>query len=130
MKLKPIKLIALLLASFVGLGILSSAPVFAIDDVCSSKASKEVKAAAGCPQYATKGELPNVIINIINGVIAVVGIIAVIFVIIGGIQYMTSSGDAGKIKKAKDTILYALIGLIVCVLSYAIVNFVIVKIIG
>ena len=38
---------------------------------------------------------------------------------------MTSSGDAGKVKKAKDTILYGVIGLVVCVLAFAIVNFVI-----
>ena len=38
---------------------------------------------------------------------------------------MTSAGDPGKTKKAKDTILYAVIGLIICVLAFAIVNFVI-----
>ena len=42
---------------------------------------------------------------------------------------MTSSGDAGKIKKARDTILYAVIGLIVVALAFALVNFVIVKVI-
>ena len=45
--------------------------------------------------------------------------------IIGGVNYMTSSGDTGKVKKAKDTILYGLIGLIVCVLAFALVQFVI-----
>ena len=43
---------------------------------------------------------------------------------------MTSSGDAGKVKKAKDTILYGIIGLVVCVLAFAIVNFVISNILG
>ena len=43
---------------------------------------------------------------------------------------MTSTGDAGKVKKAKDTILYALIGLIICVLSFAIVNWTIKNVIG
>lgn len=62
---------------------------------------------------------------IINSVIGVLGIVAVIVIIIGGINYMTSSGDAGKVKKAKDTILYGVIGLIVCVLAFAIANFVI-----
>lgn len=64
---------------------------------------------------------------IINGFIGALGIIAVIVVIIGGIGYMTSAGDAGKVKKAKDTILYGIIGMIICVLAYAIVNFVISK---
>jgi TRAP-type C4-dicarboxylate transport system permease small subunit len=69
--------------------------------------------------------LENNIINIINGVIGVLGLAAVVIVIIGGVQYMTSSGDAGKVKKAKDTILYGIIGLIICILAFAIVNFII-----
>lgn len=63
--------------------------------------------------------------NILNAVIAVLGLVAVVVIIIGGVQYMTSSGDAGKVKKAKDTILYGVIGLVICVLAFAIVNFVI-----
>ncbi|MBQ3293244.1 hypothetical protein IJG93_03025 [Candidatus Saccharibacteria bacterium] len=68
--------------------------------------------------------------TIINAVIGVLGIVCVIVIIIGGINYMTSSGDAGKVKKAKDTILYGVIGLVVCVLAFAIVNFVINNILG
>ncbi|MBR3122174.1 hypothetical protein IKF28_01880, partial [Candidatus Saccharibacteria bacterium] len=63
-------------------------------------------------------------------VIGVLGLVCVIVMIIGGVSYMTSSGDAGKVKKAKDTILYGLIGLVICVLAFAIVNFVISNIIG
>ena len=70
------------------------------------------------------------ITNILNGIIGVLGVVCVVVVIIGGINYMTSSGDAGKVKKAKDTILYGLIGLVVCLLAFALVNFVIVNIIG
>ena len=65
------------------------------------------------------------ITNIINAVIFVLGIVCVVVMIIGGVNYMTSSGDTGKVKKAKDTILYGVIGLVVCVLAFAIVNFVI-----
>lgn len=63
--------------------------------------------------------------NIINMVIGVLGLACVVVLIIGGVNYMTSSGDTGKVKKAKDTILYAIIGLVICVLAFAIVNFVI-----
>lgn len=63
--------------------------------------------------------------TIINGVIGILGIACVVVMIIGGVNYMTSAGDAGKVKKAKDTILYGLIGLIVCVLAFAIVQFVV-----
>ena len=70
------------------------------------------------------------VVNIINAVIAVLGLVAVVVIIVGGILYMTSSGDAGKVKKAKDTILYGVVGLVICVLAFAIVNFVISNIIG
>ena len=63
--------------------------------------------------------------TIINAVIGVLGLVCVIVMIIGGINYMTSSGDAAKVKKGKDTILYGLIGLVVCVLAFALVNWVI-----
>ncbi len=74
--------------------------------------------------------LPNLIFAIINGVIGVLGVACVVVIIVGGINYMTSSGDAAKVKKGKDTILYGLIGLVICVLAFAIVNFVIKNIIG
>ena len=53
------------------------------------------------------------------------GIIAVIMLIIGGIRYVTSGGDAKKVTDAKNTVLYAIIGLIISFLAFAIVNFVI-----
>ena len=65
------------------------------------------------------------VISILNAVIGVLSFVCVVVIIIGGVNYMTSSGDAGKVKKAKDTILYGIIGLVVCVLAFAIVNFVI-----
>ena len=72
----------------------------------------------------------NDIKNIINAVIGILGIVCVVVIIIGGINYMTSAGDAGKVKKAKDTILYGVIGLVVCVLAFAIVNFVLANILN
>ena len=62
---------------------------------------------------------------IINAVIGILGLVCVVVIIIGGVNYMTSSGDAGKVKKGKDTILYGAIGLIICALAFAIVNWVI-----
>lgn len=104
--------------------------VFATDDICNvSNVSDEIKAASGCEGYDTGSDLGNTIINIINVVISVIGIVAVIAIIIGGVQYMTSTGDPGKIKKAKDTIMYAVIGLIIVILAAVIVNFVITSII-
>lgn len=62
--------------------------------------------------------------DIVNLMLYVLGAIAVIMIVIGGIRYATSNGDSGSIKSAKDTILYAVIGLIVAILAYSIVNFV------
>ena len=87
-----------------------------------------VRESAGCDVGNTDQFQP-VIVKILNGIIGICGLIAVVYIVIGGINYMTSSGDAGKIKKARDTILYAVIGLIVVALAFALVNFVIVKVI-
>ena len=65
--------------------------------------------------------------NIINGVLYVVGILAVVMVIIGGVQYTTSGGDQAAVTKAKNTILYGIVGLVIAILAYAIVNFVVGK---
>ncbi len=74
----------------------------------------------------SKDDLPKLITNVVNILLFIVGIIAVIAIIIGGIRYTTSNGDSSQTKAAKDTILYAVIGLVVAIMSFAIVNFVIV----
>lgn len=63
--------------------------------------------------------------NIVNTLLLVLGMIAVIMIVIGGIRYTTSNGDASQVKAAKDTVLYSVVGLVVAILAYAIVNFVI-----
>ena len=60
--------------------------------------------------------------GILNAIIAALGIACVVVMIIGGINYMTSNGDTSKVEKGKKTILYGLIGLVICVLAFAIVN--------
>lgn len=62
--------------------------------------------------------------NAIQWVIGVAGVVSAIFVVYGGISYTTSAGDPGKVKKAKDMITYALIGLAIVALSEIIVAFV------
>ena len=69
---------------------------------------------------------PNgVFTQITNTVLYVVGIISVIMLIYGGLRYVISGGDSKKVTDAKNTILYAIIGLIISILAFAIVNFVI-----
>lgn len=69
------------------------------------------------------GDFSSAIQSILNSIIGIAGIVAAVFVVIGGYYYITSAGDPGKIQKAKSTILYACIGLVVCGLAFAIVNF-------
>lgn len=59
-----------------------------------------------------------------NLALAIVGFLSVVMLIWGGLRYITSGGDSKEITDAKNTILYAIIGLIIAVLSFAIINFV------
>lgn len=61
----------------------------------------------------------------INTAIFVIGALSVVMIIIGGLRYVLSGGDAAGLKGAKDTILYSLIGLVVALMSFGIVGFVI-----
>lgn len=68
---------------------------------------------------------PNgVFTQITNTILYIVGIISVIMLIWGGLRYILSGGDNKKVTDAKNTILYAIIGLIISILAFAIVNFV------
>ena len=76
------------------------------------------------PNGANSPELTTVIQTILNAVYFIIGIVAVVMIILGGISYATSQGDPTKVKKGKDTVLYGVIGLVIALLAYAIVNFV------
>ena len=65
--------------------------------------------------------------DIVNVLLFIVGAISVLMIIIGGLLYVTSQGDSGNVTKAKNTILYAVVGLIVSLLAYAIVNWVLTR---
>jgi len=68
-----------------------------------------------------------IITLVINLFSIVVGVISVIMIIIGGLKYITSGGDSGNVTGAKNTILYAIIGLVVVALAQLIVKFVLGK---
>lgn len=63
--------------------------------------------------------------TISNFLIFIVGAISVIMIIIGALRYVLSGGDSAGVKSAKDTIMYALIGVVVALVAYALVAFVI-----
>jgi Type IV secretion system pilin len=83
---------------------------------------------AGCDSSTNASDrVKNIIKLIINIFSLIVGVIAVIMIIIGGLKYITSGGDSGNISGAKNTILYAIIGLVVVALAQVIVRFVLQK---
>ena len=81
--------------------------------------------AKGAGQATNLFGASGVFTTITNVLLYLVGAISVIMIIIGGIRYIISGGDSTNVSAAKNTILYAIVGIIVAVLGYAIVNFVI-----
>ena len=63
--------------------------------------------------------------RVINLMLFIIGILAIFMIIYGGIRYVLSGGDNAKVKDAKNTILYAVVGLVVALLGYAIVNWIV-----
>lgn len=87
---------------------------------CGGNAESKVCQAAASEQDAT-----GLVRRLINLLLFGLGITAVVMIIIGGLKYVTSRGDPANVKSAKDTVLYAVVGLVVALFAYAIVNFVI-----
>lgn len=73
-------------------------------------------------------KINDIIAVVINIFSLVVGVIAVIMIIIGGLKYITSGGDSGNVTSAKNTILYAIVGLVIVALAQFIVRFVLSRI--
>lgn len=68
--------------------------------------------------------------TIVNALLVLVGIVAAIYLVLGGLRYVRSEGDEGEAEKAKNTILYAVIGIILIGLSGVIVNYIIQNVLG
>lgn len=84
--------------------------------------------AQACAQNGSENTgLNNIISLVINVFSVVVGFIAIIMIIYGGFKYITSGGDSGNVTAAKNTIMYALIGLVIVALAQLIVRFVLGK---
>lgn len=97
--------------------------------LCSSADSLTVDGTGDCSTTAGgTDKVNNIIESIVNIFSVLVGVIAVIMIIWGGLRYITSGGDSGKITNAKNTIIYALIGLVVVALAQFIVKFVLNKV--
>ena len=93
---------------------------FTLTNGVSSARGEGVSETASDPQTLVK--------QFVNIFLFAVGALSVIMLIWGGIRYTTSAGDSNKVTAAKNTVWYAIVGLVVAILAYAIVNMVIGKI--
>lgn len=124
----------------VGLTTLAPAPAYAVDCDATPNAPacqvRKGKNAAGANedkscgpdgnQQCTIGDRVKQVVNIL---LFIIGTISVIMIILGGIRYTISNGDSSQVTSAKNTIMYAVIGLVVALLAYAIVNFVVTQLV-
>lgn len=113
-----------IIASFLGVIVALPAPALAAG-VFQGCAQDKTSAVCQATSTDTSQKAQSMVGIVINIILMIIGVIAVIMIIVGGIRYTLSGGDAGSTKSAKDTIMYAVIGLIVALLGFAIVNFVV-----
>lgn len=118
--MNKVRIFAVSMMVALGLGLFLAPQTQAVDvfDECNGRASS----SEVCGSTGDSAE--NVIGIIINTLLWAVGITSVISIIISGFIYVTSGGDSGQVTKAKNTLTYAIVGLVVAVIAYAIVNWV------
>jgi hypothetical protein len=116
------KAIPILLLSAVGLSVLASflfnIPTYALGVMDG------VNAAHGTGTPTALFGSSGIITTITNTLLFIAGALAVIMIIVGGLRYVTSGGNSSNVTAAKNTVLYAIVGLIVAFLAFAAVNFV------
>ncbi|MEO5950683.1 MAG: hypothetical protein ABIQ04_04500 [Candidatus Saccharimonadales bacterium] len=119
--MKRIKQYIMAIAFFVTVALGAAMPVSAVNvfNGCTADPGSTVCSAAGTDKADSMIKI------VINTLIYAIGIASVIMIIIGGLRYTLSGGDSSSTKGAKDTILYAVIGLVISIMSFAIVNFVV-----
>lgn len=66
-----------------------------------------------------------IVTTVINTMLFIVGILSVIMIIYAGIRYTTAHGDKGQVESAKNTLMYSIVGLVVAIVAYAVVNWVV-----
>lgn len=115
--------------------ILFSGAAWAIDcSTCSGDSTLSTQQAIECGSSCASGNnqtpaqasshLDNVIKEIINVLSIAVGVAAVVMIIVGGFRYVSSGGKQESVAAAKNTILYAIIGLVIVALAQVLVRFV------
>ena len=113
----------------IGLAVPLAAPAIVNADIqsslCGSAQDLSVSSTKDCKTTGgSESRFNKILTDIINIFSIIVGVVAVIMIIFGGFKYITSAGNQESIKSAKNTIIYALIGLIIVALAQVIVRFV------
>lgn len=107
-------------------------PVLAADIEAGLCAGAELRftdnPSGGCDDAGAVKKINDIVHTIINLISAVVAIVAVVMIIFGGLRYITSGGNDASVTSAKNTILYAIIGLIIVALAQILVRFTLSKI--
>ncbi len=122
MKLKSIVVSFVALMSIVGL--ISPVAYAAESANVACEAIAEINPAGDCDKKAADKGINKTVSTILNIISFIAAFIAVITLIVGGLRYVTSQGDANAVKKAKDNILYAIIGVVIVAFSQILVKFV------
>ena len=119
---KLLQRVALAVTAIATLSVVSFAPVYAASTTRAVVCDGAAIAGADCNDGG-KG-LNDVVAKVINILSVIIGFAAVIMIMLAGFRYITASGDASGVKAAKDSLLYAIIGLIVVAMAQTIVRFV------
>ncbi len=123
--LATLGVMSMALFPFVGVGGIIVAQADDTPLACGTRGGEWVNGLCTIPDDETTSSAQSIIKKIINIVSWVVGVIAVIMIIIAGLRYVTSGGQEKGVTGAKNTIMYAIIGLVVVALAQVIVRFVI-----
>lgn len=127
-----VKIVALLGVAMLLTPIAATVPTFAqnVDKNLCNGANLDLTDGGTCTKTTQTGtdSLNNLVHTIINIFSLVVGIVSVIMIIVGGFRYVTSGGASDSVSGAKNTIIYAIIGLVVVALAQFIVQFVLNKV--
>lgn len=115
------------IAVLLNLSAVPPASAFVIWEQCSTSSGTSTSDTKVCKASGDANEknASTTIVKLINLLLFAIGVTAVVMVIWGGMKYVTSGGDPANVKSAKDTITYAVAGVIVALLAYAIVNFIV-----
>lgn len=89
-----------------------------------NSAAQQARAGVDSTGTNSNTNMEGVIKTVVSVMMFILGALAVIMIIYSGVQYVISVGDSGKIQKAKNTLIYSIVGLVVAMFAYAIVNFV------